>query len=83
MIGQGAHLLEIQASEYETGVEHWEEYYELTEQQLTLLKKLYHLKLKNPARTIPLSAADIQALEVVDEEGMEESKVSFSEMGFE
>ena len=83
MIEQGAHLLEIQASEYETGVKYWEEYYELTERQLTLLKKLYHLKLENPARTITLSAEDIQALDAVDAEGMEESKISFSEMGFE
>lgn len=83
MIEQGAHLLEIQASEYENGVDYWEEYYELTEQQLTLLKKLYHLKLENPARTITLSAEDIQALDAVDAEGMEESKISFSEMGFE
>ncbi|OAN10710.1 hypothetical protein [Exiguobacterium undae] len=83
MIEQGAHLLEIQASEYETGVKYWEEYYELTERQLTLLKKLYHLKLENPARTITLSVEDIQALDAVDAEGMEESKVSFSEMGFE
>lgn len=83
MIEQGAHLLEIQASEYETGVKYWEEYYELTERQLTLLKKLYHLKLENPARTITLSAEDIQALDAVDAEGIEESKISFSEMGFE
>ncbi|WP_393964782.1 hypothetical protein [Exiguobacterium sp. S22-S28] len=83
MIEQGARLLEIQASEYETGVKYWEEYYELREQQLTLLKKLYHLKLKNPARTITLSAENIQALDAVDAEGMQESKVSFSEMGFE
>lgn len=83
MIEQGAHLLEIQASEYETEVEYWEEYYELTEQQLTLLKKLYHLKLENTARTITLSGKDIQALDAIDVEGIEESKVSFSEMGFE
>lgn len=56
MIEEGAHLLEIQASEYKTGVKYWEEYYELTERQLTLLKKLYHLKLENPKRTITLSA---------------------------
>ncbi|AFS69454.1 hypothetical protein [Exiguobacterium antarcticum] len=83
MIEQGAHLLEIQASEYENGVDYWEEYYELREQQLTLLKKLYHLKLANPARTITLSVEDIQALDAIDIEGMKESKISFSEMGFE
>lgn len=83
MIEQGAHLLEIQASEYENGVDYWEEYYELREQQLTLLKKLYDLKLANPARTITLSVEDIQALDAIDIEGMEESKLSFSEMGFE
>ncbi|WP_070328151.1 hypothetical protein [Exiguobacterium aurantiacum] len=83
MLERGADLLEVQASEYEAALQYWEEYYELTEEQLTLVEKLYHLKLKDPTRRIVLSKEDIQLINANDVEGIEESRCSFSEIGIE
>ncbi|RHB49312.1 hypothetical protein [Exiguobacterium sp. AM39-5BH] len=83
MMERGADLLEVQASGYESALEYWEEYYELTEEQLALVEKLYLLKLKDPIRRILLTEADIQSINGNDVEGIEESKCSFSEIGIE
>lgn len=81
MLERGADLLEVQASEYEAAIEFWEENYELTEQQLALVEKLYLLKLKDPIGRILLTEADIQSINGNDVEGIEESRISFSEIG--
>ncbi|TCI71348.1 MULTISPECIES: hypothetical protein [unclassified Exiguobacterium] len=83
MLERGADLLEVQASEYEAAIEFWEENYELTEQQLALVEKLYHLKLEDPTRRILLTEEDIQSINANDVEGIEESRCSFSEIGIE
>ncbi|TCI29734.1 hypothetical protein EVJ33_08780 [Exiguobacterium sp. SL-10] len=83
MLERGADLLEVQASAYEAAIEFWEENYELTEQQLALVEKLYHLKLKDPTERIVLSKEDIQILDSNDVEGIEESRISFSEIGID
>lgn len=83
MLDRGADLLEVQASAYETALEYWEEYYELTEEQLLLVEKLYHLKMEDPTRQILLSEEDIQSINATDVEGIEESKISFSEVGID
>lgn len=83
MMERGGSLLEIQASVYKIGLEYWEEYYELTESQLALLEKLYHLKIKKSSQAITLSHEDIQVLDTSNMEGIEESKISFSEIGID
>ena len=83
MLERGADLLKVQASAYEATLAYWEEYYELTEEQLELVEKLYHLKLKDPTERIVLSKEDIQILDSNDVEGIEESRISFSEIGID
>lgn len=83
MMERGGNLLEIQSSDYESALESWEENYELTEKQLTLMKKLYTSKIANPTRNIILSKEDINAIEATDAEGINESKISFAEIGIE
>lgn len=83
MMERGTDLLEVQASGYESALEYWEEYYELTKEQLALVEKLYLLKLKDPMGRILLTEADIQSINGNDVEGIEESKCSFSEIGIE
>ncbi|UTT43401.1 hypothetical protein [Exiguobacterium aurantiacum] len=83
MLERGADLLEVQASAYEAALEYWEENFELTEEQLALVEKLYHLKLKDPTRQILLSEEDIQSINANDVEGIEESRISFSEIGID
>ncbi|MGX9807747.1 hypothetical protein ACV3PA_10960 [Exiguobacterium acetylicum] len=82
LMERGGSLLEIQSLDFETGLEYWEEYYELTEPQLALLKKLYHIKIENPLQVSTLSQMDIQALDTRDLEGIEESRIFFAEIGF-
>lgn len=83
MLERGADLLEVQASAYEAALKYWEEYYELTEEQLALVEKLYHLKVEDPTRLILLSEQDIQSINAHDIEGIEEGKCSFAEIGIE
>lgn len=83
MLERGADILEVQASAYEAALEYWEEYYELTEEQLVLVGKLYHLKVEDPTRQILLSEEDIQSINANDVEGIEESKCSFAEIRIE
>ncbi|WP_282020493.1 hypothetical protein [Planomicrobium okeanokoites] len=81
MLVRGGELLEIQSMDPAAAFEACEEAYEFTEEQLTLLKKLFYLKIAQPNEAITLSQSDIDAIGSRNEEGINESKISFAETG--
>lgn len=83
MLVRGGELLGIQSMNPAAAFEACEEEYEFTEEQMRLLKKLFYLKIAQPNETINLNQSDIEAIGSRNEEGINESKISFAEIGFE
>lgn len=83
MIENGGGLLERQVMEFHEAIESWQEYYEMTVQQITLLKNIYQRKISKPNEKIVLSLNDINLIGTVDEEGLNESRISFGEIGID
>lgn len=83
MLENGGYLLEIQSMHPTSAFEASEDEYEFTGKQLELLKKLFHLKIEKPNETITLSQSDRDAIGARNQEGINESKISFAEIGIE
>lgn len=83
MIENGGGLLERQVMEFHEAIESWQEYYEMTVEQITLMKNIYQRKISKPNEKIVLSLNDINLIGTVDEEGLNESRISFSEIGID
>jgi hypothetical protein len=83
MLENGAGLLKRQVMELNLAIESWEEYYEMTEKQINLLKNVYQRKVSNPYGKIVLSLNEINLIGTDDEEGLNESKTSFGEIGID
>lgn len=83
MMEKGGELFIFQSLDPESAFEACEEDYELTSEQLSLLRNLYYKKINNPCKKILLSQSDIEAIGATDPEGIEESKTSFAEIGIE
>ncbi len=81
MLERGGHLLELQSMSPEQAFLACGEEYELTEAQLTLLKKLFQQKIDLPGKLIVLTPQEIAAIGAHKEEGIRESKISFNEIG--
>lgn len=81
MLENGGEVLEIQSMNPTAAFETCEEEFEFTQEQLMVLKKLYHLKIAQPNETIILNQSDIKAIGSENEEGINESKILFSEIG--
>ena len=83
MIENGGGLLERQVMEFNEAIESWQEYYEMTVEQISLMKNIYQRKISKPNEKIVLSLNDINLIGTVDEEGLNESRISFSEIGID
>ncbi|MGM1022549.1 MAG: hypothetical protein ACQEXV_18960 [Bacillota bacterium] len=77
----GGYLLEIQLMEYDSAVESWRGYYEMTDEQVDLLKSIYTRKIKDLSNDIILTKKEIEAIGTSDPEGLNESETSFGEIG--
>lgn len=77
----GGFLIERQLMSFDTAISEWIEDYEMSEQQVDLLKSIYSRKISNSKDKIILSAKEISMIGVFDEEGLIASKESFREMG--
>lgn len=78
---QGAYLLEYQLMDFEEALESWKEYYDMSHEQSELLTSLYNRKITRPMDSIVLTKKEIQSIGTYDEEGLNESEVSFGELG--
>lgn len=83
MLERGGDLLTIQTFNIDAAFLTCEENYEFTEDQLSLLKRLFYIKIKQPDDTIFLNQIDRDIIGANDAEGIFESKASFAEIGIE
>ncbi|WP_336047143.1 hypothetical protein [Solibacillus ferritrahens] len=76
----GGYIIERQFMEYDTAVESWRDYYEMTNEQVKLLNSIYLRKLNNPNGKIILTKSEIKTIGTENLEGMSESRTSFEEI---
>ncbi|AEV67536.1 hypothetical protein [Acetivibrio clariflavus] len=76
----GGFLLERQISDFNSAVNGWIEYYDMSDVQVSLLKSIYVRKIANPKDKIILSKDEIDMIESREPEGLKESKISFEEI---
>ncbi|KOP64757.1 hypothetical protein AMS62_05415 [Bacillus sp. FJAT-18019] len=77
----GGYLLERQLMERDSAIEAWREYYGMTSEQVELLKSIYARKVNDPDVNITLSKGEIEIIGTKNSEGLNESMVSFEEIG--
>ena len=82
LLNNGLKILEIQLSEYEKALSQLIEYYDMTEKQVALLQELFSYKIKSPSEEVIISKELLKLIEFDDLEGREQSRISFSELGF-
>jgi hypothetical protein len=80
MFVNGGNLIAYQLMDTEMAIAAWKETYDMNEEQIQLLKSIYERKIENPDSPIILSQQEIRLLGE-DDEGLEESRISFEEMG--
>ncbi|MEK3734072.1 MULTISPECIES: hypothetical protein [Paenibacillus] len=83
LIQNGGYLLERQLMEYDSAVESWRDYYEMTNVQVDLLESIYTRKIKKPEAKIILTKREIKMIGTDDHEGLSESSTSFEEIGIQ
>lgn len=79
----GGFLIKRQILNLEDAFNLWKEYYNMTERQYNLLRDIYKRKIEEPNQLLLMSKEEINMIGTDDEEGLEESKTSFSEIGIE
>jgi hypothetical protein len=82
-IESGGFLIERQATDIETAINEWKEDYEMSESQIKLLRSIFERKVSAPTGKIVLTESEIKMIESDDEEGLNESRISFEELGIE
>lgn len=81
ILSNGGELLEYHMLDHQASIEAWEEYYEMNKNQLMLLESVYERKIAAPDAPIILKKKEILLIGPADEQGLEESRTSFEEMG--
>nr|WP_269151604.1 hypothetical protein [Sutcliffiella horikoshii] len=81
MIDNGGAILKRQVMEFSSAINAWQEYYEMNDEQVLLLKGIYKRKIANPSKKMYLTMNEINMIGTVNEEGLEESNISFGELG--
>lgn len=79
-IEYGGRLLDRQALDYELSIAAWANYYNMSEQQVDLLKSVYRRRIEASSDTIYLSKKEVAAIGYKHTMGAEESRVSFEEL---
>lgn len=67
--------------ENSTALQAWRDYYEMTSEQVELLKSIYDRKVSNPNGRIILTKSEIEMIGTATPEGLRESQISFEEIG--
>lgn len=81
MLVNGGNLLRYQVLDTEKAIGAWKETYDMNVEQIQLLKFIYKRKVSGFNESLTLSRQEIDLLNTSDEDGLEESKLSFEEMG--
>jgi len=82
LLANGLSILAKQLSEFEEAVEKLAEYYDMNERQVLLLSSLFNKKIQNPRQKIFISKKQAELIGFDDLEGIRQSEISFSELGF-
>lgn len=77
----GGYLLERQLMDSDSAIQAWRDYYEMTSEQVELLKSIYDRKVSNPNERIILTKSEIEMIGTAIPEGLRESQISFEEIG--
>ncbi|SHL52300.1 hypothetical protein SAMN02745136_05070 [Anaerocolumna jejuensis DSM 15929] len=77
----GGYLLERQFMESDSAFESWRDYYEMTSEQVELLKSIYDRKVNNTDENITLTKREIEIIGKESPEDLSESMASFEEIG--
>ena len=80
-IENGGFLIEIQTKDIVTAIIEWKEYYEMSKSQFNLLRSIFERKISNPEGEIILTEGEIRMIGIYDEEGINQSRISFEEIG--
>jgi len=83
MMQNGAVLLERQLMDSDLSIKAWKEYYDMSERQVDLLKLIFMQKIANPKDIISISKKEVEMIGANEEEGLNESRESFEEIGIE
>lgn len=81
MYHNGVCLLGRQLMELDSSIESWVEYYDMSLKQRDLLKIIFNRKINEKGGDIILSQDEIQQIDTSDIKGLEESRISFKEIG--
>lgn len=73
-------IFDIQTKTPKECFAYWKEYYEMNEEQMELVKQIFEEKKKNPSKRIILTEEQKRMVGTKDEEGLEQSRISFSEI---
>lgn len=79
MLEMGGQLLEKQVMERTQSTKSWQAYYDMNDDQIDFMLKLFDRKLQNPNAPIVLTSQELHLLGD-DEEGLAESRTSFHEL---
>lgn len=77
----GGYLLEKQLLDSDVAIEGWRDYYEMTSEQVDLLRSIYVRKINKPHEKITLTKSEIKQIGTESIEGLSESVNSFEEIG--
>ena len=81
VLANGGELLENQMIPINEAIDLWKDFYDMNDRHIELLKSLYERKVNRANETIILSKDEISILDVDEEDGLDESGISFEEMG--
>lgn len=81
MYAKGGFLLEKQLMDLSSSIEYWVEYYDMSQKQCDLLKKIFDKKINSKSENIILSQEDVIKIGTSNIEGLKESRISFGEIG--
>lgn len=77
----GGSLITNISNDVESAIAAWEEYYEMNDSQLSLLRILYEKRISSPSAKIIISRTEIEMICACEEDAINESQTSFEEIG--
>ena len=80
LLKYGGELLLKQTMDFDIAISKWVDNYEISSNQVELLKSIYARKTANPHDIIVLTKNEIEMIGTNDQEGLKESQISFQEI---
>lgn len=81
ILQNGGNLLNRQSLEIYNAVDVWKKYYDMSQEQIKLLKSVFERKIIEPLDEMVLSKGEVAMISSKDQDGLDESRISFKEIG--